>query len=312
MYNVLEIEENINLWGSFDGCFLYNESMAERTTFKVGGKAAVFIEPKNVDSLVLVVKSALKSGVPFFILGGGSNIVFPDEDIPYAVVSTLCMDSIMLKNNSTLVCGAGCTVEKAVEFCLQNSLGGLETFAGLPGTVGGAVYMNARCYDRSVSDVLESAVFFSQDNMSLQNYKICLDDWKYKISPFQKKISNSVIVESSFKVTSLNEEEAERSKKTVLCFIEDRHKKGHFDFPSAGSVFKNNRTFGKSSGQIIDECGLKGLRQGDAQVAPWHGNIIINTGNAKAADIKMLVKVIVDKVYEKTGLQLEPEIIFVS
>ncbi|AEE16885.1 UDP-N-acetylmuramate dehydrogenase [Treponema brennaborense] len=362
MYNVRKIEENINICGQFRGEILYDEPLAPRTTFKVGGRAAVLAEPADVPSLCAVLNAVRAAAVPYFVLGGGSNVVVPDEGVAYAVVSLQtqllqpAMNGIELIDAAEtscgagdsgesadfaagadfagpiaaagdsgksgdfaagaaalLRCGAGCTVERVTAFCAEHSLGGLENFAGLPGTVGGAVYMNARCYDRSISDVLRRVSYL--DCSSVQPKLCCYEmngaDWDYKKSPFQGQLGTSVIVGAEFAVTRLSAADAAASAKKAASYVADRREKGHFRFPSAGSVFKNNRAFGKPSGAIIDEAGLRGYRIGGAQVAPWHGNFIINTGGATADDIRSLVSYVIRTVHDKTGFTLEPEIVFI-
>lgn len=302
--------------GNFQGQILQDESMAERTTFKIGGKADLLLEPENISSLQLAIQQLQKEAIPYIVVGGGSNIVVPDEGLHYAVISTgrLCSISHQKVNGETLlICQCGCTIQMVTEYCQKHNLGGLENFAGLPGTIGGALFMNARCYDKSINQVVKSIKYLDGQMGNEGLYLYNCDDWDYKKSPFQNSLSSSVIIEGVFWVNSLvTETEIQESIDKATCYIEDRRKKGHFEYPSAGSVFKNNREFGKPSGQIIDQVGLKGLSIGGAQVAPWHGNFIINTGAASAKDVKDLVSKIQQEVKEKTGFGLDPEIIFLS
>ena len=310
MYNVQEIEENINLCDGFNGRFLYDEPLADKTTFKVGGSARIFVEPFDIKSFQNFVCLAKKMMFPFLVMGGGSNIVVPDEGISYPVLSTGGLKNISLKDDNRLVCDSGCTMESIVNFCLEHSLAGMERFAGLPGTIGGALFMNARCYDISISDLVDKVTYLDE-NGEIQVYHFDSNDWDYKKSPFQEKFNSSTILCAELKVKPA-ESDLPEIKAEADSYIKDRNDKGHFRYPSAGSVFKNNRNFGKPSGKIIDECGLKGFAIGGAQVAPWHGNLIINTGNASAKDIYDLTYCVADKVFEQTGFKLEPEIIFLT
>ena len=320
MYNVRKIEENINMRGDFQGLFLYDQELAPRTSFKVGGKAQLLVEPATKESFLMVLESLKKYGFPYLILGGCSNVVVPDEGIEYPILSTTQLKSISLSPDKTLLhCGAGCSWQQVIDFCLEQRLGGLENFAGLPGTLGGATFMNARCYDVSISDVLVQVEYGQlsvnedeQWNASLKTYKMNGADWDYKVSPFQKELVQCPVLVVTLKVHPLDEAEFQQMKQKAQSFVADRQQKGHFSYPSAGSVFKNNRNFGKPSGKIVDEVGLRGLELGGAQVAPWHGNFIINRGNASAGDIQQLVQVVQEKVLDKTGFFLEPEIIFLS
>ncbi len=304
MNNLLKNSLNFNIDTSYNGIFLKNEPLKDKTTFKIGGNAAFFAQPSDVESLIFLLQEAKNLNVPIFILGGGSNLVISDDGLDALVISTLGLN--FCKHDSDILsCGAGCTFEKITQFCIENSISGLENFAGLPGTTGGAVFMNARCYEVSVSDVLHSVKYIDSTDYSVKTYEFNLNDWDYKKSPFQN--TKNIVIEVNFNV--------KKGDKTLIAkksasFIKDREEKGHFKFPSAGSVFKNNRNFGKPSGKIIDEAGLRGISVGDAQVAPWHGNFIINNGNASANDVFNLVKNIQQKVEEKTGFFLECEIIF--
>ncbi|MBR4825785.1 MAG: UDP-N-acetylmuramate dehydrogenase [Spirochaetaceae bacterium] len=298
---------------------LYDEPMSEHTTFKVGGKADVFFEPHTIEELEQIAACLKENSQSFFVLGGGSNLVVSDAGISRAVISTQKLNQISLTGTADaavsdnadnaesllLKCAAGVLMDNIAAFCESNSISGLETFSGLPGTIGGAVYMNARCYERSISDVLESVLYLDTKTGKTTTYQFNGKDWAYKKSPFQN--SGNIILEATLKCAKGN---AEQIKAENSRYVEDRKNKGHFKFPSAGSVFKNNHAFGSPSGKIIDEAGLRGFSIGGAQVAPWHGNFIINTGNATAKDIHDLVLYITETVKRKTGFELEPEIIF--
>jgi len=295
---------------------LYNEPMSAHTTFKVGGPAEVLFEPVFMEDIKSIMEFLKVNKQDFFVLGGGSNIVVSDEGINDAVICTQKMNTIKLLSKKvkvsgavsevlSLKCGAGCLMDSIASFCEENSISGLETFSGLPGTIGGAVYMNARCYEHSISDILESVIYYNTETAAIDTYKFNKEDWAYKKSPFQH--SGNIILEAVLKCSKGN---AEQIKELNSSYVEDRRTKGHFKFPSAGSVFKNNHEFGSPSGKIIDETGLRGFSMGGAQIAPWHGNFIINTGSATAKDIWNLVCYIINEVKQKTGFELEPEIIF--
>ncbi|MBQ9495122.1 MAG: UDP-N-acetylmuramate dehydrogenase [Treponema sp.] len=289
----------------FRGTITLSERMAHRTTMRVGGAAPLFVEPLDESALVFALSVFRECDMPHFVLGGGSNIIVSDSGFEGAVISTYKLNDVSLNDNGYVACGAGTPISAVVSFCTEHERAGLEPFAGLPGTVGGALYMNARCFDISISDVLFSADYIDCTTSSRTTYICNQADWNYKVSPFQKK--NCIITRAHFKThCDKRKTIAERCRAS----INERSAKGHFKYPSAGSVFKNNRAFGKPSGKIIDECGLKGVQIGGAQIAPWHGNFIINTGNAMARDIKQLVEHVQNEVYKQTGFVLEPEIIF--
>ena len=316
MNTLRKIEENFNK----NIKILYEEPMSSHTTFKIGGKAAAFIEPESIEMLEQLVSFLKAEKQQFFVLGGGSNLVVSDAGINCAVICTRSMNQIELltqeaqstdtkqsQQHGTLLlrCAAGTLMDDIAAFCEANSISGLETFSGLPGTIGGAVYMNARCYERSISDILECVRWFNTSTGKTELYSFNASDWAYKKSPFQN--SGNIILEATLKCSRGN---ADQIKAENAHYVEDRKNKGHFKFPSAGSVFKNNHDFGSPSGKIIDEAGLRGYSIGGAQIAPWHGNFIINTGTATAKDIHDLVLYITETVKRKTGFELEPEIIF--
>lgn len=307
----------------------FNESLKNRVTFNVGGNCDVLVSPADKESFALLMAELKKMDINWFVLGGGSNLVPHDKDFAGIVVSTekltkigfepicpekLDNDSSIEENSYKLICQAGVKIQDLIDFCIDNELTGLENFAGLPGTVGGAVFMNARCYEKSISDVLLEVEYL--ENNKITSYIFDKTHWDYKKSPFQNPSEmgilnpKKIILSSAFlvkKVKGLKNKIKEECEK----YIQDRKDKGHFKYPSAGSVFKNNRNFGKPSGKIIDEAGLRGMKIGDAQIAPWHGNFIVNTGNATSQNIKELVEYIKADVYEKTGFNLECEIIFI-
>lgn len=368
-YSIREIAENIKKLPFFDGDMTFDELMAGHTTMKVGGKAALFVEPANVASAAGVLILCARHDVPVFILGGGSNLIVSDRGFDGIVLSTEKLNKIHFTpvdgsasacNGGALGTGCGVCVSDAGEhegvpaeqmpvlvtsgcgakmnaitdFCAKYGICGLESFAGLPGTAGGASYMNARCYDSNISDVLIYAEYIDLNELShftgsipaaqkdmpfVKKYTMRPEEWSYKHSPFQNK--KSLVTEVSFRLIAKDKRifdgysAADPDIQALIRerndhFIQDRITKGHFKAPSAGSVFKNNHAFGKPSGVLIDEAGLKGTAVGGAQIAPWHGNFIINTGTATAADIRALVELVQKKVQAKTGFMLEPEIIF--
>lgn len=297
----------------FKGSLYFDHPLAPLTTMHVGGKAAVFVEPQDVESAAFALKTFSQEGFCPFILGGGSNLIVSDSGFSQAVLSTkrLCDISISTKDNSYTVvsAGSGAKTDDIVSLCAQKGIAGMQKFAGLPGSIGGACFMNARCYEKSISDIIESVSYLdAKDNYTQKEYSFDSKDWAYKHSPFVE--GTKIIVQVKLKLALPNLDAVQRLNNEGKGYIADREQKGHFSYPSAGSVFKNNRSFGKPSGALIDECGLKGLSVGDAQIAPWHGNFIINKGKASASDIRHLIEQVQKVVGEKTGFTLEPEVIF--
>lgn len=297
--------------------FTQNEPLAQKSTFKIGGTAKIFITPETPEQFSSCISAVRNAEIPFFVIGGASNIVFPDGEYDGAIISTQNIKEITMEeiddNKVQVTCGSGVPMATFVDFCTKHNISGAEQFAGLPGTVGGAVYMNARCFDRSISDIISSTthIEFSGKNFRKVTNDFDSAQWDYKKSPFQtaQNDEQKYILEATFSLAKTdNSNEISQKCKSYTA---ERISKGHFKFPSAGSVFKNNHNFGKPSGKIIDEAGLKGLKIGGAQIAPFHGNFIINTGNATANDVRQLVEKVQETVSKKFGFFLEPEIIFV-
>jgi UDP-N-acetylmuramate dehydrogenase len=300
--------EKINSQAGFTGFLNFDEPMAPHTTFRVGGPADIFIRPEGENFPVYAARlreAARNEGIPLFILGGGANIVVSDRGIRGIVLDTGGWRGAAAESSGFLV-RSGTPVDEAVEAAAAADLGGLEFLAGMPGTAGGAIWMNARCYEKSLSDVLLETEILDESGVRLR-VPARREDFGYKKSPFQNR--NTLILSGRFALTRRPETEIRREMEKHR---QDREAKGHYRYPSAGSAFKNNRDFGKPTGKIIDELGLRGLTIGGAQVAPWHGNIIINTGNASAADIRALAGEVAVRVKTATGFLLEPEVLFVG
>ena len=299
----------------------YNEPMSRHTTFKVGGPADVWLRPRG-DSFPAfcagLIHRARMESIPVFILGGGANIVVSDKGIRGIALDMGAWEGksvwALCAGEEELVLKSGTAIDAAVDIAAASGLCGLEFLAGMPGTIGGAVWMNARCYSKEIADVLSwvEIIDFGGGAGEPQIKRITIETpekagFDYKKSPFQK--TDCLILSACFRLKRgdkgeiLNEMEKNR---------QDRQDKGHYLFPCAGSAFKNNRDFGRHTGQIIDGLGLKGLRLGGAQIAPFHGNIVINTGGASALDIRALMDKVAATVKTETGFTIEPEILFIG
>jgi UDP-N-acetylmuramate dehydrogenase len=293
----------------------YDEPMYRHTTFKAGGPADLWVRPGRdifPEYAAALFKAAAEEEVPVFILGAGANLLVSDRGIRGIVLDTASWRGIGKREDrgpeagagfSVRVC-AGTSVDGLVDRMTIRGLSGLEFLAGMPGLVGGALWMNARCYEKSVSGVLLETEIIDEALKRLW-VPFNAEDFGYKKSPFQNR--KILILSARFAVSFRN---AAEIRKEVMAHRRDREEKGHYRYPSAGSAFKNNRAFGAPAGKIIDDLGLRGLRSGDAQVAPWHGNIFINTGHASASDIRSLMDEVKRRVKEERGFDLESEIIF--
>jgi UDP-N-acetylmuramate dehydrogenase len=291
--------------------------MYRHTTFRTGGPADLWVRPgKDIfpEYAAALFRAAGEAEAPVFILGAGANILVSDRGIRGVVLDTASWKGIGKREDrepppeggavfSVRVC-SGTSVDGLVDRLAIRGLSGLEFLAGMPGLVGGALWMNARCYEKSVSGVLlETEILDEELNRIWVPFKA--EDFGYKKSPFQGR--KALILNARFAVTF---RAASEIRKEAAGYRRDREEKGHYRYPSAGSAFKNDRAFGAPTGKIIDGLGLRGLRSGGAQVAPWHGNIFINTGGASASDIRSLMDEVRRRVKEEKGLELESEIIF--
>ncbi|MCL2191065.1 MAG: UDP-N-acetylmuramate dehydrogenase [Treponema sp.] len=294
----------------------HGEPMANHCTFRVGGPADCFLRPSGdgfpAFAAVLLARAG-GDGVPVFVLGGGANIVVADPGIRGIVLDTGGWAGGAEPWEGGLRFRSGTRLDDAAEAAARAGLSGLEFLAGMPGTVGGAVWMNARCYGREISDALHETEVLDLARGSApgdpqERLRLPADprEFGYKRSPFQDR--GALILSASFRLSPGDPRDI---RAEMEGYRRDRRDKGHFRFPSAGSVFKNNPAFGGPAGKIIGDLGLRGLRVGGAQVAPWHGNIIVNTGGATASDIRALADEVAGRVMAATGLGLEPEILFV-
>ncbi|MDR0455432.1 MAG: UDP-N-acetylmuramate dehydrogenase [Treponema sp.] len=312
--NIIRIVESCTKEHPGDIEVRYNEPMTTHSSFRTGGPADCWIRPsgENFPAFAAALLAAAHAGhIPVFVLGGGSNILVADAGIRGIVLDSggWTGETGGKRQEGLLEFRAGTSLDAAAEIAAETGLSGLEFLAGIPGSIGGAVWMNARCYGQEIADVLAEteSIVFSGSAPECTRQSADKAEFSYKRSPFQSR--DALILSASF---HLRPGEAPQIRALMDSHRRDREAKGQYRYPSAGSVFKNNPDFGKPTGQIIDELGLCGLRTGGAQVAPWHGNFIINTGGACAADIRALIDEVAARVKTAVGFDLEPEILFVG
>lgn len=278
-----------------------NIDLRQFTTFKIGGKAEYYSAPEDIEEVKYSLGFANDKGLKVIIIGGGSNLLISDDGVEGVVIHTAALNKHKV-DGAILTAESGLPVEKLNEIALSYSLSGLEFSGGLPGSIGGACYMNARSYSGEFADVVkEVTVVDAEGNASVvdkNNVK-----YSYKYSAFMD--SNYFIYDIKLE---LKRGDSSIIKENYLKNMNDRKTKGQFDFPSAGCVFKNNYQIGVSSGKIIEDAGLKGLVIGGAKISEKHANFLINKGDAKAADVLKLIKFIENEVLEKKGIKLEREL----
>ena len=276
------------------------EYLRHHTTFKIGGPADLFVEPTTMAELSFALRTIHEFDVPVTIIGCGSNILVKDGGIRGAVVSVRHMTQIMDCNDNVLCIGSGYMLKDASEFAWENGLTGLEFAIGIPGTLGGAVFMNAGAYDGEMSHVV-TAVRAVDFQGNIKEYDASHLDFGYRHSVFHD--NHEVIGEV---IMTLKPGDKNVTKARMDELTEKRESKQPLEFASAGSTFK--RPPGYFAGTLIEQTGLKGLSVGDAQVSHKHAGFVINTGSASAKDVLDLIAEVQRRVYDQHGVHLEPEV----
>jgi UDP-N-acetylmuramate dehydrogenase len=281
----------------FRGFIAINVSMSKYTSMRVGGPADYYVEPADKQDLVEIVKYFQKNNYPYLMLGRGSNIIVSDEGIRCAAIN---LESSLLDvrlEGDLVVAEAGAHWSKFVDFCIQRGLAGVEMLAGIPGSVGGAVVMNAGAHGGETADHLVEIEVFRDGR--IQKIRKQEADFSYRHSGFAKDI----VLSASFQLPQGDKEELIRRRRE---YILKRNTTQPLTLPNSGSMFKNPP--GTHAGKLIEQAGLKGKRVGNAQISEQHANFIVNLGDAKAADIVTLVDLVRRTVHQNTGVLLEFEV----
>ena len=276
------------------------EYLRHHTTFKIGGPADLFVEPTTMAELSFALRTIHEFDVPVTIIGCGSNILVKDGGIRGAVVSVRHMTQIMDCNDNVLCIGSGYMLKDASEFAWENGLTGLEFAIGIPGTLGGAVFMNAGAYDGEMSHVV-TAVRAVDFQGNIKEYDVSHLDFGYRHSVFH---DNHEVIGEVIMTLKAGDKNVIKARMDELT--EKRESKQPLEFASAGSTFK--RPPGYFAGTLIEQTGLKGLSVGDAQVSHKHVGFVINTGSASAKDVLDLIAEVQRRVYDQHGVHLEPEV----
>jgi len=286
------------------GEVLENVDIKKHTTYKVGGKVKAMVYPKNIASLIKLLEYIKKNNIKYKILGKGSNVLFSDSLYDGIIIKLDAFDNLEIDGTKVVV-GAGYSSIKLSLKCAKLGLAGLEFAAGIPGSIGGAVFMNAGAYKSDMGYVVKEVKVLTP-NLEIKTLSNKEMDFHYRTS-FLQKNPEYICLEATIKLRKGN-------KDLLLEVINDRKKRRMetqpLEFPSAGSVFRNPE--GDYAGRLIEEIGYKGKRIGDAQVSEKHANFIVNVGNAKGEDIKKLMLQIKDEVIKKYGIELKIEQEFVE
>lgn len=291
------------LKGMISGNILFDEPAEKHTSIGTGGRADAFVFPKSREELRCIVSYLKSCGIPFIPVGNGTNLIVKDGGYRGVMISLQCINHVfqMERNaNHVLIDGeGGAALSDIVRLCVSESLTGMEFCAGIPGSVGGAVRMNAGAYGSEIKDVIETVTVMN-DNGSILEYKRESLNFEYRNL---KLLKGAIIISATF---LLSKGIREKIQERIRHILETRKEKHPLEYRNAGSVFKNPK--GAAAGQIIDALGLKGIRIGGAKISEKHGNFIVNTGNATAKDIIALMDMIQKKVRAERGIHLEPEV----
>lgn len=278
-----------------------NESMEKHTSFRIGGPAAVMVFPKTCEELAEILSAASKENIPFSVLGAGTNVLAPDAGMPVLVICLKdALQGMEQIDDTRIRVAAGVTMTRAAVFAAERNLGGMEFAHGIPGTVGGGVYMNAGAYGGEIKDICESV-----EVMDLQGNCKTIPaeemDFSYRHSRIEEE--GGVVVSAVFRLTP---KPCSEVRALMQELIGKRSKSQPLELPSAGSAFK--RPVGGYAAALIDEAGLKGFQIGGAAVSEKHAGFVVNLGGATAEDVKKLLSEVSRIVFERTGIRLEPEV----
>lgn len=280
---------------------LYNVEMSEYTSFRAGGCAAEMVIPESAGELMSVMEEIHRDGKKYIVLGNGSNTLIKDSGFSGVVVKPAEAFQEIRTEGERLICGSGALMSAVAKAALSENLTGFEFASGIPGSIGGAVFMNAGAYGGEMKDIVESAELVSADGKSIRTVPGADMDFGYRHSILQD--TGEVAVSVTLKLEKGNREEISEKMHELT---RRRNEKQPVQYPSAGSFFK--RPVGYFAGKLIEDAGLKGLSVGGAQVSEKHSGFIINKGGASAADIIDLMHLVQNTVYDKFGVKLEPEV----
>ena len=281
------------------GSLLKNEAMAKHTSYGIGGPAKAYVKPKDEVDLANILKFASKHKISTFFIGSGSNILVSDDGID-GIVITLgkSLKKLIIKGTS-VYCQSGVMLGKFVKECISRNLSGVESLIGVPGTVGGAIIMNAGAFGSEISNYLKKVTVMTMSGQ-LKSYKVDDINFSYRNSSFQ---NNEILISAEFELIQ-SDKKSVVEKKSIASG--GRKKSQPLKYRSAGSIFKNPDE--GAAGFYIDKAGLKGSKSGDAEISPIHANFFVNHGSAKASDIVELIRLARKTVKEKFGIMLELEI----
>ena len=283
----------------------YNEPMKNHTTTKVGGPCDCLVEPSSIDEIKAVIKYAKENNINYYVIGNGSNLLVKDEGIHALIIKITDKFSDYEVNDNYIKVCAGCSVPKLAQVAKNNSLSGIEFACGIPGSVGGAIRMNAGAYGSEMVNVVSKVGYLDEDCnvVEISNEEA---QFTYRHSMFVEN-PQYVILYAIYKLEKGNKEEITEKMTTNM---NSRREKQPLEYPNFGSVFK--RPEGYFVGKLVDDCGLKGYTIGGAQVSTKHSGFIVNISNATCKDVLDLIEYVKKMVYEKFNVMLQEEVVILG
>lgn len=279
----------------------YDEPLKNHTTFQIGGKCIALIEPKKVEDIIEAIKICRENNLKFFIIGNGSNLLVPDDGYNGVIIKIKSEFSNIQVEGECLIAHSGAKLSEVYTVAYENSLTGFEFASGIPGTIGGAIFMNAGAYGGEMKDIVESVEVLDFDNYEVKELKNEELDFSYRKSIIQRK--NYIVLTIKLKLKKGNKEEI---KAVYEDLREKRNSKQPLNFGSAGSTFK--RPEGHFASKLIEDAGLKGYHINDAWVSEKHSGFIVNKGNASYKEVMELIEYVQKIVFEKFQVKLETEV----
>ena len=288
-----------NIENFIRGKVLFDEPMSKHTSYGIGGPAKAYITPSDKEDLKSILKYSMENNLPAFFVGSGSNLLVSDEGIDGLVITLGRSFNNLEINNNKVFAQTGVMFGKMVKECIKRNLSGVESLVGVPGTLGGALIMNAGAFGGEISNYLMNVTVITM-NGNEKKYVSKEIDFEYRHSSFD---SNEILIDAEFEFIQSDEKTVSNKK---LKASSGRKSSQPLRFRSAGSVFKNPKE--GAAGYFIDKAGLKGTRQGDAEISTKHANFFVNHGKAKASDVVQLINEAKKSVSEQFGISLELEI----
>ncbi|MBF1053535.1 MAG: UDP-N-acetylmuramate dehydrogenase [Parvimonas sp.] len=279
----------------------YDEPLKNHTTFQIGGKCIALIEPKKVEDIIEAIKICRENNLKFFVIGNGSNLLVPDDGYNGVIIKIKSEFSNIQVEGECLIAHSGAKLSEVYTVAYENSLTGFEFASGIPGTIGGAIFMNAGAYGGEMKDIVESVEVLDLDNCEVKELKNGELDFSYRKSIIQRK--NYIVLTIKLKLKKGNKEEI---KAVYEDLREKRNSKQPLNFGSAGSTFK--RPEGHFASKLIEDAGLKGYHINDAWVSEKHSGFIVNKGNASYREVMELIEYVQKVVFEKFEVKLETEV----